>query len=84
MNHSIGKDYTHIGRAENPDYFKETFELHFKKNHVADNDKSSDKDTKNCYAFIAYDGGKIQPLYKNQKNFMMIDTGKTFANLSYK
>lgn len=37
------------------------------------------------YAFIIYDeGSRIEPLYKAQKNFIMMSDGKTFANISYK
>lgn len=34
------------------------------------------------YGFISYDGGKILWLYPNQKNYIMTESGKTFANIS--
>lgn len=35
------------------------------------------------YGFITYENGsKTLPLYRKQKNYMMTDTGNTFANLS--
>lgn len=35
------------------------------------------------YGFVTYENGsKILPLYRKQKNYMMTDTGNTFANLS--
>lgn len=84
MNKALGDGYTFIGRAENPDYFRETFKVYFDKDHVSDNDKTSDDDTKKCYAFVAYNGGAIMPLYKIQKSYIMTESGKTFANISYK
>lgn len=37
------------------------------------------------YAFIVSEGGKeIYPLFKNQRNYIMTDSGKTFSNLSLK
>lgn len=82
MNHVVGDSYTYIHREINPKQFRETFKVVFDKDHVADNDESADKNTKDCYAFVCC--GYIQPLYKNQKNFMMTENGNTFANLTYK
>ena len=83
MNQVVGKGYTYIHREVNPDQFRETFKLYFKKDHVADLDPTADKETTNCYAFVV-EGSFIQALYKNQKAFMMTESGKTFANLSYR
>ena len=83
MNQVIGDGYTYICREVNPEKFRETFKNYFKKDHVADNDPESDKETKNCYAFVC-EGSLIQALYKNQKAYMMTESGKTFANLTYK
>lgn len=82
MNHVVGDNYTYIHRDTNPEEFRRTFKAVFDRDHVADLDPAADKDTKNCYAFVCH--GHIQPLYKNQKNFMMTENGNTFANLTYK
>lgn len=83
MNQVIGDGYTYISREVNPNEFREAFKNYFKKLHVADNDPASDKETKSCYAFVCQ-GSLIQPLYKNQKAFMMTESGQTFSNLTYK
>jgi len=82
INQFIGKSYSYIHRDFNPKEFRETFKLVFEKDHVADLDPASDTDTKMCYAFVCH--GEIQPLYKNQSNYIMSESGATFANLSYK
>ena len=84
LNKVMGDGYTHICRAQNPDYFRETFKAYFNKKHVSDEDPKSDDDTKRVYGFVAFNGGEIMPLWKNQKNYIMTDSGKTFANLSFK
>ena len=81
MNHTIGKDYTHIDRHGNYDDFCKTFKLYFERKHVADLDPESDDNTKRCYAFIV-NGAFVQPLYANQKAFVMTECGNTFANVS--
>ena len=80
MNQVIGDGYTFISRDCNHEEFEKTFELVFCRKHVADLDETSDEDTKNCYAFVC-NGSLIQPLYKNQKNFIMTDGGRTFEKL---
>ena len=65
-----------IGEAYNLSTPEETQELI-----LSDDYWKSVKD--NIYLFLVYDGGsKVLPLYKNQKNYMMTDSGNTFANLS--
>jgi hypothetical protein len=65
-NQIIGDGYTFIDRECNYDEFCKTFKVFFGKDHVADLDKESDKDTMECYAFIC-NGEFTQPLYKNKK-----------------
>lgn len=37
----------------------------------------------NIYAFLIHDNGaQLTPLYKGQSNYIMTESGKTFANLS--
>jgi len=81
----IGNQYRLIERDVNYDQFSEAFEKEFEKFHVADLDPESDSFSKNCYAFlIVNEGSLLIPMYKNQWNYIMTDSGKTFANLSYK
>jgi hypothetical protein len=83
MNQAIGETYTYIHREWTFDEFCKMFESYFERKHVADLDETSDIDTKNCYAFVV-NGSFVQPLYKNQKSFVMTESGKTFDNVSYK
>jgi hypothetical protein len=83
MNQEIGDNYTFIDRERSYDDFCKSFEIVFKRKHVADLDETSDSDTKNCYAFVG-NGSTIQPLYKNQKNFIMTSGGQTFDNVSFR
>jgi hypothetical protein len=81
----LGDSYLFIDREMNYEEFSKAFEVDFGKFHVGDLDPTSDSFTKNCYAFlIINDGAKYIPLYKNQYNFIMTDSGKTFANITFK
>jgi len=81
----LGDQYQLIERDTNYDEFSKAFEVDFGKFHVADLDPESDNFTKNCYAFLVInEGSKFIPLYKGQFNYIMTDSGKTFANLSYR
>jgi len=81
----LGDQYQLIERDSNYDEFSKAFEADFGKFHVADLDPTSDNFAQNCYAFlIIYGGDKLIPLYKKQFNYIMTDSGKTFANLSYR
>lgn len=81
----LGDQYQLIERDSNYDQFAEAFEKNFEKMHVADLDPTSDNFTENCYAFlIINEGSKFIPLYKRQWNYIMTDSDKTFANLSYR
>jgi hypothetical protein len=83
MNRIIGDSYTYIDREINPEEFNESFKNYFERNHVADLDETSDNDTKRVYAFVC-NSSYVQPLYKNQTNYIMTENGKTFANVSYR
>ena len=83
MNQIIGDGYTYIDREINYEEFRVNFETTFGKKHVADMDETSDDDTKKCYAFVC-NSSYVQPLYKNQSNYIMTENGKTFANVSYR
>lgn len=83
MNTSLGNGYTYVNRFESYEAFCKDFQSYFDKKHVADLDEASDDDTKRVYGFVGCDKF-IQPLYMNQKAFIVSENGKTFANLSYK
>ena len=83
INQSIGVSYTYVGKDLNYEDFSKAFESYFGFAHRADLDEESNSDTKQCYAFIL--GDLIdQPLYKDQKNFIMTECGRTFENLTFK
>lgn len=76
MNQTIGKDYTVVYRDTNPEEFREAFKTYFLRDHVADLDPTADHDTKNVFAFVS--GDIFQPVYRNQQNYIMTESGKTF------
>lgn len=82
MNQTIGLDYTIVYRETNAEEFRRTFEQHFEKPHVADLDATADHDTKNVFAFVCLTSF-WQPLYKNQQNYIMTESGKTFHRFHY-
>jgi hypothetical protein len=85
INLNLGNEYSLIERDSTYDKFSETFKIEFDSDHVADLDEESTEFTKNCYAFVINEGGKVaHPLYKNQFNYIMTESGKTFSNLTYK
>lgn len=83
-NYSLGIQYQVIEKSVDYDAFKATFLHCFGYEHVADLDNKSDNYTKNCYAFLTTPDFDPIPLYLNQKNYVMTESGKTFANLTYK
>lgn len=83
MNQEIGDNYSFIERECNYNEFCINFERFFKKGHVADLDPTADQDTKDVYAFIG-NGSVLHPLYKNEHNYIMSSSGKTFDNVSFK
>lgn len=80
MNQEIGKGYTLIHKERNVKEFARTFVEVFDKEWGEDLDSTTDYD---CYAFVC-ECDLIQPLYKNQLNFIMTDSGQTFDNLTFK
>lgn len=82
MNHSLGDGYTVVGRLENYEEFARSFKKVFNKDHVADLDPESDDHTKRVFAFVSGQNGSfVQPLYSNQQNYIMTESGKTFSCL---
>jgi len=84
-NECLGNNYQLIERNSNYDEFQKAFFSFHEKNHVADLDTESDHFSKQTYAFVIFkNGSEIIPLYKNQSNYIMTDSGKTFSNLTFK
>lgn len=83
-NKILGSDYQFIHRELNYNEFSNMFNATFERTHVSDNDPESDKNTKQVYAFVVYDGGNVIPLSKDLAYFVMTEGGKTFANLSFR
>lgn len=84
-NQELGNQYQVIVREENYNDFGKAFEKVFGRTHVADDDSESNDYTKKCYAIIVCnDASELIPLYKNQSNYVMTESGKTFCNLTYK
>jgi PKD repeat protein len=83
-NYALGVQYQVIERLVDYDTFALTFKHEFGYEHVADDDVKADNYTKNCYAFISTQDFAAIPLYMNQKNYIMTESGATFSNLTYK
>lgn len=84
-NEFLGKDYQVIERHSNYEEFEKAYLSFHGKNHVADLDTERDLFSKQTYIFIIHNkGSEITPLYKDSKNYIMTESGKTFSNLSYK
>ena len=82
---TLGKSFHLVERDVNYEEFEKAFKSFFDKEHVADKDPESDAHTTNCYAFVVFNNGaSMIPLYKGQKSYVMVETGQTFKNLSYK
>lgn len=75
LNRSLGEAYNIDYKESHPDLFKGDSPL-------AEWDKSEPGE---LYACITYNrGSEIIPLWKKQQNYIMTETGKTFANVSYR
>lgn len=83
-NYALGIQYQVVERVVDYEDFKVAFKHSFGYEHVSDLDDKSDNYTKNCYAFLVTPDFDPIPLYMNQKNYIMTDSGKTFSNLTFK
>lgn len=79
----LGNYYNVIERHANYDEFCNEYKKFTRIDHKADLDDDSDENSKNIYAFINSQKGNF-PLFKNSKNYIITESGKTFSNLSYK
>jgi len=76
MNLEIGSNYTLVSRTTNSRDFNRVFPIVFP-------ESQSTEEEPECYAFVT-NGTVSLPLYRNQKNFIMTEGGKTFDNLTYR
>jgi len=84
-NECLGKDYQVIERDSNYNEFQKAYLNFHNKQHVADLDAESDNFSQQTYAFIIHNrGSEIIPLYKDRKNYIVSENGKTFSNLTFK
>lgn len=81
MNQIIGADYCISYLECNKEEFVRDYKAYFDKDYKEPN--STDENESLVYAFVSF-SGKIQPLYKNQKAFIMTESGKTFANITFR
>ena len=72
MNHDLGSDsYTLITKERNEEEFERSNKAFYGK---------GDPDEK-VYGYVGNGDGKLIPLYSNQSNYIMTETGKTFSKL---
>lgn len=71
MNFNLGDSYTFVEKEKNPKEFKRMI------NEVLNGEISN-----TCYAFVSYNGGQIHFLHKDQRNYIMTESGVTFSNLT--
>lgn len=84
-NKELGDEYQVVDRETNYIEFCKAFKVIFGIDHVSDLDTTSNNYSETCHSIILFGGGnRIEPLYKNQFNYIMSDNGKTFSNLTYK
>jgi len=83
-NFALGIQYEVLERFVEPEKFAEVFEKSFGYSHVADLDSKADNYTINCYGFVLTNDFEPIPLYLNQRNYIMTESGKTFSNLTFK
>lgn len=80
-NYSLGDQYTFVGRFEASEEFRNIFNAHFERLHVADLDETADAITRNCYGFVTTVQMSIFPIFKGNTYYIMTESGKTFAKI---
>lgn len=84
VNNWLGDQYEIIRREESYEAFAEQYRKYFDKSHVADNDPAADDISRRVYAFILNEHEQAMPVYKEQKNYIVTESGKTYSNITYK
>lgn len=81
MNYYLGKSYTVVDSEKAPERFKEDHIACFRE--LGATDEMAPENL--TYAFVGNeDGSFVQPLYKNQRNYIVSESGKTISNLTEK
>ncbi len=71
----LGENYNVINRLLDPETFNRTLDRW--------TGGVINPDTENIYIFLVCDDdSKVIPLYRTQRNYVMVSNGSTFANLS--
>lgn len=85
MNQFLGNSYTLVSKELSPVGFDNSLKNHFSTFCAIKDAIHMQQEIEKIYAFVGGEGGKvIQPLYKNQKNYIVSADGSTFANLTLK
>lgn len=78
MTKVLGKSYTLVTKDKSPEQFQADFKQIFDKYYI---EGTSDE---LVFAIISNDDGTlVQPLYTNQKNYIMTSDGRTFSKVDY-
>jgi hypothetical protein len=85
INHFLGESYTYIDRWNSPEEFEKCYKTYSGDTAVPKYDPESEDADKRIFGFISssHPVHYFQPLWANQKAYIMTDGGKTFANLAY-
>lgn len=71
INITLGQSYTMVHKTYNPLEFKRTYDHAFKESY----------EEKEIFAFVSDESGEVLPLFPNQKNYVMTETGQTFSHI---
>lgn len=69
MNHAIGSSYTLVHSEQNPEEFEATM--------------NAGRYAPETFAFVSDERGKVIALYGGQTNYIMTDSGQTFARIQH-
>lgn len=70
MNFALGNSYSLVKKENSPSEFQKIFETH-------------GFDEQKTYAFVQGEGQNFYGLFVDQENYIMTESGKTFANLTF-
>lgn len=79
-NIALGNNYTFISRK----YAKEAFERVYKNAYESSGKAFEENPNEDCYGMIQSENVNFIFLWKQESNYIMTETGKTFSNLTYK
>lgn len=77
FNYLLGKAYSVVLREKSEEQFMSLYSDFFKTSLVEGKED-------NCYGFVSGEENSILiPLFKDQRSYIMTDSGKTLSNLTY-